>query len=139
MSKKLLQLKKEFDELGLVKKKTDDQVKRLEALVQEINDLQATEGVMVEIARSFSFKLNVGNYESRDFFCSQKAECEWNDAVDISEALYLFCKESVLRDVNNYKAELDKIRNAKARKIEVKEDALNTAEVDVESEVEEIN
>lgn len=60
---------------------------------------------MVEIARSFSFKLNMGNYESRDFFCSQKAECKAEDAAQTSEALHKFCKEQVLKSVASYRAE----------------------------------
>lgn len=59
----------------------------------------------VEIARSFSYKLNAGNYESRDFFCSQKAECSFSDSERISEALYTFCKEQVMRAVNQYRRE----------------------------------
>ena len=31
---------------------------------------------LVEIARQFTFKLTCGNYQSADFFCSQKAECK---------------------------------------------------------------
>ena len=58
---------------------------------------------LVEIARSFSYKLNVGNYESRDFFCSQKAECKPEDAEKVSESLADFCKEEVVRAVNKYK------------------------------------
>ena len=57
-----------------------------------------------EIVRSFSYKLNVGNYESRDFFCSQKAECSIEDAEDISGRLYQFCKSQVMRAVNDYMA-----------------------------------
>jgi hypothetical protein len=56
----------------------------------------------VEIARSFSYKLNVGNYESRDFFCSQKAECLESEADDLSERLYIFCRTQVLRAVAEY-------------------------------------
>lgn len=63
---------------------------------------------LVEIARSFSFKLNVGNYESRDFFCSQKAECPPQDAEKTSEALYSFCRSEVLKSVNDYIASLKK-------------------------------
>ena len=66
---------------------------------------RGTTGIRVEVARSFSFKLNVGNYESRDFFCSQKAECNAEDAEMTSEALHAFCKREVLRDVNAYVAE----------------------------------
>ncbi len=56
----------------------------------------------VEIARSFAFKMNVGNYESRDFFASQKAECEAHEAEEISAALYAFCKKQVLQAVAEY-------------------------------------
>jgi hypothetical protein len=57
----------------------------------------------IEIARSFSYKLNVGNYESRDFFMSQKAECEECEAEKVSEALHRFCKEQVLKAVAEYR------------------------------------
>lgn len=59
---------------------------------------------LIEIARSFSYKLNVGNYESRDFFCSQKAECTPEEADEVSERLHLFCYKQVIRDVKKYKA-----------------------------------
>lgn len=64
----------------------------------------------VEIARSFSYKLNVGNYESRDFFCSQKAECSIEDAERVGELLYEFCKKAVLKSVGAY------IKDTKAQK-----------------------
>ena len=60
---------------------------------------------LVEIARSFSYKLNVGNYESRDFFCSQKAECSWEEAEAVSAKLHDFCKKQVLQALREYKAE----------------------------------
>lgn len=56
----------------------------------------------VEISRSFTFKLNVGNYESRDFFAAQRAECAAEDMDEISEALYQFCKKCVLRSVADW-------------------------------------
>jgi hypothetical protein len=56
-----------------------------------------------EIVRSFSYKLNAGQYESRDFFCSQKCECNIEDASDISERLYEFVKGQVMKAVNEYK------------------------------------
>ena len=60
----------------------------------------------VEVARSFSYKLNMGNYESRDFFCSQKAECKPEDAEKTSDALHDFCKKQVLRAVDSYRREV---------------------------------
>lgn len=57
---------------------------------------------LTEIARSFSYKLNVGNYESRDFFCSQKSECTFEDAEAVSRALHTFCKRQVMEAVREY-------------------------------------
>jgi len=72
-------------------------------------------GARCEIVRSFSYKLNVGDYESRDFFCSQKSECAIEDAADISERLYQFCKEQVRKSVLEYKREREStIRARKA-------------------------
>jgi hypothetical protein len=62
----------------------------------------ATVGGRVQITRSFSYKLNVGNYESREFFCSQKAWCDALDADRISEALYHFCKKQTMTAVRDY-------------------------------------
>lgn len=59
--------------------------------------------VLCEITRSFAFKLNVGNYESRDFFCSQKVECPIDQASEVSEKVYQFCKAEVTRAVMEYK------------------------------------
>lgn len=53
----------------------------------------------VEICRSFTYKKNVGNYESRDFFCSQRAECAAEDMEATGELLYAYCKSQVLRSV----------------------------------------
>ncbi len=71
----------------------------------------------VEVARSFSFKLNCANhggapYESQDFFCSEKAECDIDDASDVSEMLYQFCKSEVRRAVRECIAELQRRRVA---------------------------
>jgi hypothetical protein len=65
----------------------------------------------VEIARSFSYKLNVAayggpQYESRDFFASEKSECALEDAAEVSAALYQFCRSEVMKAVNEYVAEM---------------------------------
>ena len=59
----------------------------------------------VEIARSFSFKLNLGNYQSADFFQSAKAECRDDEAEELSEKLYQFCKAQVLKSMNEVRKE----------------------------------
>ncbi len=54
---------------------------------------------LIEVARSFSYKLNIGNYQSLDFFCSEKAECLEAEREAKSQALYSFCKAEVMRSV----------------------------------------
>lgn len=75
---------------------------------------------IVEVARSFSLKLNLGNYSNADFFCSQKCEAEESEAEKVSGALYEFCRREVIKSVNAYKAELDKEKNKPNRQHEAK-------------------
>lgn len=73
--------------------------------VQQMVSLVAAAPLLTcEIVRSFSFKLNAGNYESRDFFCSQKVSCPLDKAEEISSLVYQFCRTQVLRDVAEFKA-----------------------------------
>lgn len=60
---------------------------------------------MVEISRSFSYKLNLGNYQSADFFMSQKMECREDEAEEASAKLYAFVKSQVLKSVAEAKKE----------------------------------
>ena len=60
---------------------------------------------LTEICRSFSYKLNAGNYESRDFFCSAKEEVKKSGAVKKSEELFAFCKDEVMKSVYAYQLE----------------------------------
>ena len=60
-------------------------------------------GRRVEIARSFSLKVNLGNYESADFFCSEKSEVDAEDQEQASAALYAFCKRQVLASADEFK------------------------------------
>jgi len=60
-----------------------------------------------EVARSFSYKLNIGNYQTADFFCSQKAEVLEEEAEKKSEELYAFCRKEVLKYINFYLKEKD--------------------------------
>jgi hypothetical protein len=68
---------------------------------QEIKHRKSLNG-LTSITRSFTYKLNIGNFESRDFFCSQSAEVPLGEAEKTSEALYKFCKEQVIKSVNEY-------------------------------------
>lgn len=60
----------------------------------------------VEICRSFGYKLNVGNYESRDFFCSYKTEAPKELEREASQSAYEFCEEEVLAAVKEYRAKM---------------------------------
>ena len=62
---------------------------------------------IVEITRSFSYKLNAGNYESRDFFCSYKEQCAKEDAEAVSKAAYEFCKNEVGKSVKEWRAMME--------------------------------
>lgn len=57
---------------------------------------------LIEICRSFSYKHNIGNYSSVDFFCSEKVECKEKNAEKKSEELYRFCREEVQKSLNEY-------------------------------------
>jgi hypothetical protein len=59
---------------------------------------------LVEIIRSYSYKLNVGNYESRDFFASQKAFCKPEEREEVSMDLDQFVQDQVMKSVNHYQA-----------------------------------
>lgn len=58
---------------------------------------------MVEIVRSFSYKLNLGNYENKDFFCSLKATAPISQFEEVSNMLFTMCKKQVIDDVEREK------------------------------------
>ena len=58
---------------------------------------------LVEVVRSFSFKLSLPNYQNADFFCSKKLECKESEAEKVSAELHSFCQEEVEFSVNAYK------------------------------------
>ena len=60
---------------------------------------------LIEIVRSFSFKLNVGNFESRDFFCSRKCECEEGEADKKSAELAMWCEKEIMKSVSAYQSQ----------------------------------
>ena len=70
----------------------------------------------VQITRSFSFKLNLGNYESADFFCSQKADCAPGNATEVSLGLYEFCVDEVMKSVKDLKERRAKKEAARAQR-----------------------
>ena len=63
---------------------------------------------LTEVVRSFSLKVNLGNYSMMDCFCSQKEEVPIEEAKEASERLYLFCKAEVESSVEKYLEERTK-------------------------------
>jgi hypothetical protein len=78
---------------------------------------------MVEVTRSFSYKLNLARfnpqlqYESRDFFCSEKSQCKASDAEATSQKLYDFCKREVLAAVRESIYEIMEAQGKKVRNV----------------------
>jgi hypothetical protein len=56
----------------------------------------------IEIARSYSRKVNLGNYETCDFFCSMKAEVPEADAETAGWEMARRCVEIVKHDIAEY-------------------------------------
>jgi hypothetical protein len=54
---------------------------------------------LVEVTASYTFKVNLGNYENADFFACQKSECRPEDADLVYERLHAFCKRQVMKAV----------------------------------------
>ena len=71
----------------------------------------------VSITRSFAFKLNLGNYESADFFCSQKTDCAPEAADSVSADLYEFCVDEVMKSVKDLKERRARNESARAQRI----------------------
>ena len=61
-------------------------------------------GRTAEVVRSVSFKLNLGNYQSMDFFVSQKAQCDTSEVDQVSADLYDWCYDQVMESVRDVKA-----------------------------------
>jgi hypothetical protein len=68
----------------------------------------------IEIVRSFSFKLNLGDYQSADFFCSRKEQCNANNVDEISTSIYEWCYDEVMESVKQVKVAQAQKRAAQA-------------------------
>ena len=67
---------------------------------------------LIEITRSFVWKISSSKYETIDFFCSRKEKCLKKDAKKTSKELHLFCKNEVINSVKDYKKELIKLETS---------------------------
>jgi hypothetical protein len=50
---------------------------------------------LVEVCRSYSRKINIGNFQSKDLFCSQKLEVPESEAEEASKKAIHFCMKIV--------------------------------------------
>lgn len=74
-----------------------------EARQEALESIESGETVIKEITASYSRKKNLGNYESRDFFCSMKAETTGNVSA-VAKQLYYLCKQEVLYQIKDFNA-----------------------------------
>ena len=56
----------------------------------------------IEIVRSYSQKLNLGNYTTCDFFCSIKAEVDDKEVAAKSKELNELCLNEVEKSIKEY-------------------------------------
>lgn len=59
----------------------------------------------VSVTRSFSLKVNLGNYQSADFFSSQTVRCRASEAEEVSPKVYEFCRRQVRQSIADFKSE----------------------------------
>lgn len=62
----------------------------------------------IEISRSYSEKVNMGNHQTFDSFCSAKCEVDEKEADQKSKELYEFCKEQVKKEIKEHREEVEK-------------------------------
>ncbi len=72
---------------------------------------------LTEITRSFSRKINLGNYETLDIFCSQKLEVPLLEAKKASKEAYEFCQREVMMSIKEIRAEQRKIKKPVKKRV----------------------
>lgn len=54
----------------------------------------------MEVAKSVSLKINIGNFQSVDLFCSVKADATAETAEKVGAELHKFCVKEITKDRN---------------------------------------
>ena len=57
----------------------------------------------IEITRSYSRKIQTGEYTNADFFCSAKMECNLEARPEVSELLDNLCQQDVEKSISDYR------------------------------------
>lgn len=75
---------------------------------------------MVEVCRSFAYKLNLENfggnrYESADFFASRKLQCAAEDQGWVSQQIFEECVAEVRASVAQFIEEMQRKKAARSR------------------------
>lgn len=67
------------------------------------------------VTRSYSRKVNLGNYESMDLFCSLNLQCNPEDVGVKSEQAVEWCKNQVVADIKRFRTEMAPLPDPPAR------------------------
>lgn len=62
----------------------------------------------IEITRSYSRKVNIGNYQTQDFFCSAKKEVLEKEVAKHSEDLCCLCVDEVNKSIKAHREDVPK-------------------------------
>lgn len=54
----------------------------------------------MEISKSVSLKVNIGDYQTVDLFCNIKSECEEKDLEKVGAKLHDYCVKEITKDRN---------------------------------------
>lgn len=86
-----------FDSQGMTMEAMANKLKQLRIEKEKKDEPTEPQNLkVVEVTRSYSKKVNLGNYQSEDYFCSRKAEvAEGDDVEEISNWLAYQCKVDV--------------------------------------------
>jgi len=83
----------------------------------------------MKITRAFSQKVNLGNYQTADFFCSVEEECEFDCAEKISEQLNEMCRYEVNKSIVKFNEErtvsVEVLKSEPAKELNFKDVKLN--------------
>lgn len=70
---------------------------------------------VVEVTRSVSRKVNLGRYETKDFFCSMKVEVDNEKEIEkASRFAHKFCDDEVVASIKELK---EKLRDREAERM----------------------
>ena len=94
-------------------------MRKITASAVELSN-QLTSQNNMELARSFSWKVQIAKYEPMYFFSSRKVECEEGEAAKKGKKLIAECVAEVERDIEAYRLSKININDLPMRSIKPK-------------------